>query len=303
MKKVATVGILLLTLGLTLNYREELVDWYLKTCFDYDTTVKEVERNNYYIKRDYNYVKTTNKFFPNNKTDIMNLYYEIINSGVDEYTFYCPEEYKFCLNDVDYIANNQTTLSNINNYVNAFNSFDHIETEYTSIGKVHVKLSHTYDKEQISLINRKVDQILIDAKITTNMIDKEKIKAIHDYIINNTKYDSERTDNKVTTYNSDTAYGVLLQGYGICSGYADAMKLFLDRWNIPNYKISSENHIWNLVYVDNQWLHLDLTWDDPVSKNGQNILEYDYFLITSKELTNMETDQHFFDKSIYSEAN
>lgn len=80
------------------------------------------------------------------------------------------------------------------------------------------------------------------------------------------------------------------------------MKLFLDRLNIPNYKISSENHIWNLVNVDNNWYHLDLTWDDPVTSNGTDVLEYDYFLITTTELEELESDQHNFDIKIYKEA-
>ena len=83
---------------------------------------------------------------------------------------------------------------------------------------------------------------------------------------------------------------------------ADSMKLFLDRLNIPNYKISSENHIWNLVNVDNNWYHLDLTWDDPVTSNGTDVLEYDYFLITTTELEELESDQHNFDIKIYKEA-
>ena len=80
------------------------------------------------------------------------------------------------------------------------------------------------------------------------------------------------------------------------------MKLFLDRLHIPNYKISSENHIWNLVKLDNEWYHLDLTWDDPVTSTGEDVLEYDYFLITTDELEKLETDQHIFDKNIYTEA-
>lgn len=131
---------------------------------------------------------------------------------------------------------------------------------------------------------------------------EDKIKTIHDYIINNTKYDINRSDNKVNNYHSDSAYGALIEHYAICGGYADSMKLFLDRLNIPNYKISSENHIWNLVNVDNNWYHLDLTWDDPVTSNGTDVLEYDYFLITTTELEELESDQHNFDIKIYKEA-
>ena len=104
------------------------------------------------------------------------------------------------------------------------------------------------------------------------MNQEEKIRAIHDYIINNTEYDVERNETGTSNYDSNTAYGALIQGKAICSGYADAMALFLARFNIPNYKIASGTHVWNAVYINNTWLHLDLTWDDPVSKKG-NILD------------------------------
>ena len=86
----------------------------------------------------------------------------------------------------------------------------------------------------------------------------------------------------------------MIQGYGTCNGYADAMAIFLD------YKISNDEHIWNLVYLDGKWYHLDLTWDDPISET--NINRDTYFLITTKTLEELNDGTHNFDKKIYSEA-
>ena len=131
---------------------------------------------------------------------------------------------------------------------------------------------------------------------------EDKIKNIHDYIIDTTKYDSNKSDHNISNYKSSTAYGPLFEGYGLCSGYADAMKLFLDKLDVKNIKISSENHIWNLVYLNDQWLHLDLTWDDPVLESGKEIIDYEYYLITTEELYNKKDNQHYFDETIYKEA-
>ena len=49
------------------------------------------------------------------------------------------------------------------------------------------------------------------------------------------------------------------------------------------------------------WLHLDLTWDDPVTSTGEDVVDYDYFLVTSEELNKLENEQHTFDESIYLE--
>ena len=76
------------------------------------------------------------------------------------------------------------------------------------------------------------------------------------------------------------------------------MALFLDKLGFKNYKISSAKHIWNAVYIDGEWKHLDLTWDDPIT-DGADRLEYNFFLISDKELESKNTGQHNYNKVIY----
>ena len=78
------------------------------------------------------------------------------------------------------------------------------------------------------------------------------------------------------------------------------MAIFLDKLDIKNYKISNEAHIWNLVYVNGVWVHLDATWDDPISEYNAN--RDTYFLISTEELEKLKDDTHKFDKNIYKEA-
>ena len=301
MKKIFSLIIVLGIFGICLIYNDEIINYMVYTFSDFTKNASTITNNTYASNASYNFRKITNNFNPTNKEDIQDIYYTVINSGMTEFTFYCSKEYENCIEDVDYISNNQNLLSNINNFVPVYNSFSNIETEFDSLGKVTIRITHTYTNEQITKIEQKIEEI--KQKILTNdMSTEDKIKAIHDYIINNTKYDTDRSDKKVTKYESDNAYGTLIENYAICGGYADSMKLFLEDLNIPNYKISSENHIWNLVYLNNNWYHLDLTWDDPVATDGKDILEYDYFLITSEELKNMQTDQHIYDKDIYTET-
>ena len=72
---------------------------------------------------------------------------------------------------------------------------------------------------------------------------------------------------------------------------------------IDNYKIASGTHVWNAVKLDGQWYHLDLTWDDPVSNTGEDILDYKFFLVKNKDLEDLDknSNDHKFDKSIYLE--
>lgn len=303
MKKLITLFILICIFGLSLIYHDKIVNYLVDVIENIDHSIKSntpLKENNYASKRDYNFVKKVDTFSPTSEKDIRNIYYTIIQSGMDNFTFYCSKKYDNCIHDVDYISNNQKLLSYINDFVPVYNSFKNIETEFDSLGKVNVGIKHTYTNVEIKEIEEKVDAIIKEL-ITDDMDNEAKIKVIHDYIINNTKYDVARSDNKVTNYHSDTAYGALLEGYAICGGYADSMKIFLDRFDIPNFKVSSENHIWNAVYLNNKWYHLDLTWDDPVTKNDTDILEYNYFLIDTDELLNLEPDQHMFDEEVFLE--
>ena len=233
------------------------------------------------------------------KQEIINSIYYLINSGVSYSERYCAKEYDGCYDDMLSISSDANALSLLNNYVHPFNSFESIVFNFDN-NVIEIEIKHTYSKKEIKKINDKVDEI-INTVITDNMAVKEQIKAIHDYIINNTEYDTLKSENiKDTTYKSNTAYGVLLENHGICSGYSDAMKIFLDKLNIINYKVSNDQHIWNVVYLNETWYHLDLTWDDPISEI--NITRDNYFLITSETLEKLNDGLHYFDYYNFLEA-
>lgn len=300
MKKYIVLLFLVILFGFTFAFRRPLYNLYRTYLVKEQKQVTLTESNEY--KRDYNfnYVKRTDDFTPSNYQDLLDIYYTVLNSGVDEFSFYCTDEYSSCINDVDSLANNQKVLSTINNFVHPFNSFRHLETSYDDYGKVTLKVEHIYSNNDIKLIEAKVKDIENEIW-SESMSNEDKIKAAHNYIINNNKYDKDRSDNNIVKYKSDTAYGSLLEGYSLCGGYTDAMELFLEDMGVKSYKISSENHVWNAVYLNNTWYHLDLTWDDPITTDGSDILEYNFFLITTSELNELEKEQHNYDKNVYSE--
>lgn len=254
----------------------------------------KVTKNAY--TRSYNYINFNynEEYIPYNKEDIINIYFNILNNGEKEFTFYCPSEYKTCTEDIISIGKDNTLMSNINNYVHPFNSFESISTKVSSLGNVTIYINYKYSKEKINEINSKVDLIFKSLELD-GLSNKEKLEKIHDYIIENTKYDNE---SETSSYDSTSSYGTLIEGYAVCSGYSDTMAIFLDRLNIPNLKVSSKNHIWNLVYLGNKWLHLDLTWDD----SGDDKYNNNYFLITKEKLFELDSKEHMFDESFFVEA-
>lgn len=275
--------------------QEKLITLAYNT-FKSEKIVEIKEANNYkryYLFDSYN---TNENFEPLNYMDLKNIVYNFLNNGWDEFTFYCTTEYPNCVEDVKVLSSDASLLSSINNYVNPFNSFDNIYTKISSDGSVNLKISKTYPDEFIVKINEKIDEIIIDLKLDSYN-DWNKIKKVHNYLINHISYD-KRDNYKI--FDSNTAYGALLRGTAICSGYADSMALFLDRLNIPNFKIASDNHVWNMVLINDNWLHVDVTWNDPINAvAGYN--KYAYFLIDTNKLLKLDKTEHTFNEEHYQE--
>lgn len=298
MKKILYFVVFILLFSLTFYYKEDILIYYNKYLSNTKQVPTSLEKNEYYRNYNFKYVANTDNFSPNTKQDILNIYYTIINSGMENFTFYCPDTYETCLDDVKDIAYNKTVLSNINDFVHPYNSFNQIETSFDSLGEINIKVIHNYTEEMEIIIDYKIDEI-IKNKITDDMDAVNKIRIIHDYIVNNTKYDQNRSDKNIFEYKSNNAYGVLIEGYGICSGYTDSMMLFLEKLNIKSYKVSSENHVWNKVFINNNWYNLDLTWDDPVNSDGSDSLEHTFFLVNDDEMLKNDKTEHTYNEDVY----
>ncbi len=300
MKKYIVLVLLLIIAAVTYIYKDNILKLYYNYFVKEEEKVNIDDKNEYYRDYDFLYVQNTTDFNPENKKDIINIIYTIINSGKKNFTFYCPDSYKNCIDDVKEISKNQVILSNINNYVHPFNSFKNISTQTDSLGTVTINVTKSYTDNDIRMVKEAVKSIE-DKLFDPNLSTEDQIKKIHDYIIDNSKYDSNRTDNNVIEYKSDIAYGPLIEGYGICGGYSDAMELFLEDLDIKSYKVSSDTHVWNAINLYNKWYHLDLTWDDPVTNTGDDIIDKKFFLIDTNTLQRLEPTQHNFDKDAFLE--
>lgn len=133
----------------------------------------------------------------------------------------------------------------------------------------------------------------------------EQIKIVHDYLVDVAEYDSSAGEN---VYN---VYGTLINKMSVCEGYARSFKYIMDELNIPciiacgigkNSTGEAENHAWNYVQIDDNWYAIDVTWDDPVVRNGGVVSQedrYKYYLVGSNKFF----EDHFEDGNIVAQAN
>lgn len=307
MKKVFSF-LILFGLAVTIGIFHEPIVTFLLNNVIYKREIIIQESNRYTLLNNFSFVQETDNFKPTSKQDLKNIIYTYLNRGWNNFSFYCETDiYPSCIEDVKELANDSATLSSINNFVHPYNSYDKLYITLNNLGKVTIETVQLYTIAEQNELNSIIDDIISEV-ITDDMSLRKKIEAIHDYIIENSVYDEERAEaiknNKQLSLQepSHKAIGPLIKGKALCSGYSDAMALFLNKLGIKNYKISSTNHVWNFVYVDGTWYHLDLTWDDPVVSTKENLLLHDFFLISTEELQKIDLTQHEFDKTIYIEA-
>lgn len=297
--------LLLLALMFCYIYREDIIN-YVMVNANQNTEVTAPNNNNYKNDYSFGFVSETDNFHVKSRQDILNVIYTVLNNGVENFTFYCDKDYADCTEEIKNISNDQTLLSTVNNMVSPYNSYKKLYVTINTYGKADINIEKLYSSDDISLNNQKIEEIKNEV-IRDNMSDRNKIKAFHDYLVNHVVYDEKRanmieqgTDDN-PEHSSHKANGPLLEGWALCSGYSDAMKLYLDQLKIPNYKISNDKHIWNLVYLDGKWLNIDLTWDDPVTNTGSNLLLHKFFLVTTDDLLKLDKNSHYFNSEYYPE--
>ncbi|MEG0971545.1 MAG: transglutaminase domain-containing protein [Lachnospiraceae bacterium] len=145
-----------------------------------------------------------------------------------------------------------------------------------SAGALHdiyddTKVVDAYNSEDDSKLDEKDKFVLDTAKgiikdvIKDGMTDYEKEQAIYDWQFKYIHFDegSLAAIPEGTELNY-TPYGVLKSHSAICVGNATTFKLFMDLLDIDCKIIHSTTqgeHAWNMVKIDGDWYHVDLTFD------------------------------------------
>lgn len=160
-----------------------------------------------------------------------------------------------------------------------------------------VTFSYNFTKEVFDSKMSKVRQAVNKARqivsrlIDRKMSDYDKEKILHDYIVNNTRYDVKNYNAGTLSEDTYIAYGSLLKGTAVCQGYSEAVKLLFELAGLECRVVTGESyrsgkwtdHVWNIVKIDGNYYHVDATFDDPVIKNVDNMLIYQYFNLTDNE--------------------
>lgn len=135
--------------------------------------------------------------------------------------------------------------------------------------------------------------------VKTDIPTVEKERLIHDFVLKTINYAENDKDKQLTHKNYMRIYdiyGALVNKSAVCEGYAKLFQYLCYQVGINSASVygwsEGESHAWNTVYIENEWYHVDTTWDDG-STNGLPL--YNYFNLSEKQI---KTD-HTIDTEVF----
>lgn len=175
-----------------------------------------------------------------------------------------------------------------------FVDFRHLNFITNSMGityqiRYHVKFS--LRQIVIDKMEQKIKEIL-DMVYAENMkSDYEKCRWVHNYLVKNIRYNYDALTNPDNYTNSFGINGVFIDKLAVCEGISKAFKILCDRLGVDTLiafgtayseQVGAEvSHAWNLVNLEGEYSHIDVTWDIGMSEPSKYI-RFDYFCISDK---------------------
>ncbi|MDR0958205.1 MAG: dockerin type I domain-containing protein [Clostridiales bacterium] len=152
---------------------------------------------------------------------------------------------------------------------------------------------YAYPKDVILSMKAEYDEAFekaIDA-IPKGLSETETVLAVNDWLATHIAY-----DHTVTKYDAYTAF---VEKTTVCQGYALAFIAFMNELGMESVYVASEpmNHAWNLVKVNGEWYHVDVTWNDP-SPDTKGAAYHSYLLLSDAEINDSEHNHYGWDTSV-----
>ena len=178
-------------------------------------------------------------------------------------------------------------------YVEGYNYTTYTKGE--EVVKLEVTGKYSKTKEECEKADAQIENYVAAcfSGIDEGISDYEKVKYIYRYIIENTEYNLASEDNQ-------NICSVFLNGESVCMGYAKAMQYLLLKQGILCTIVNGtanegQEHAWNLLLLDGQYYHLDVTWGDDsytvanASDSKVGMTNYSFFCVTTEEISKTHT--------------
>lgn len=198
----------------------------------------------------------------------------------------------------DDIQDTCDALTNDNPFLYYVN-FDKLAFATNPLGLLKISFGYYYTEQEHQELNKKVvkyTQAIINRANIKNKSESEIVKSIYDVLALNISYDYDglnaQRGSEECLY-AHSILGVLLKRKGVCDGISKAFKYLLNAVGInclvvtgnakdpfANHKMGA--HAWNIVKINKQNYHIDLTWGNASTMDG--VLNYDYYGLRDEDI-------------------
>ncbi len=166
----------------------------------------------------------------------------------------------------------------------------------------NVEFTYCLTKQETESRQQKIDMAIKSflSSITDNMSDFEVALRVYENIISLVDYDTiglnkQKKDGKLAPEFPDdlrSVYGVFVNKKAVCAGYAKAAQYLYNLLGIECVYVSSNGHAWNLIKLEGDYYHLDVTWGDSSNtdtrEDGGSDISYACFCITTEEVLRLK---------------
>lgn len=256
-----------------LNYSEEYVDLIQEGNYGNSSNVRKVE---YYSLNDYTEVKNAIK------DGLLDL-----DQSISIYN------YKVSINDISKVYRDVVNDNPELFYVSGGYSYYYTTDGYvTSIIPAYISDSKDDILEMKDKFNAAVDRL--KREINSDLSDIDTALEVHNYIASHAEYNTTGYNTGTLSNIDHSAYGVLVEHTGVCDSYSLAYQYIMKCiYNIDTVVVTSQpmNHAWNLIKINGNYYHVDLTWDDGTFTMNGKVIDYNvrylYFLLSDDAISNM----------------
>ena len=172
-------------------------------------------------------------------------------------------------------------------WVNGYQYNTYTNTAGEVVGMEFVP-KYTMTEEQRDIYQVKVDAVVEEwlSGISQEASDFNKALYVFDTLVERVDYVSDSEENQ-------NILSVFLYQETVCQGYADAAWYLLDKLGISNTIITgtanNEGHAWNLVYLDDAYYFMDVTWGNSkyldTNNDATKRVNYAYLAMTTEEIS------------------
>ena len=235
-----------------------------------------------------------NSYYYNKLNDGQKKIYESIANAVKNFQSEFPIR--------DYVADNKENFAQevsvaIAAFINDHPEVFYIESQYSTYtlsgfnGDIgYIKLNYTEStledvNSKIEIIKQKIQEYITG---TENLSDYEKELYIHDKLAQSVTYSD--LEDLPRAYH--TAEGPFLENIGVCDGFTKTLQILYDQLGIDSIIVlgvlDDNPHAWNLVNIEDDWYHVDLTSSRSIVEET-GIITHAYFKLSDERMKKIAT--------------